>query len=230
MSIRSRRNLLADSERPAALTDAQAAQEQARAREAVGSLREVAQRVANEFACLVVYDDLQKPQAQRRFFPEIAPPPRDVSRSRSPASPPPPSAPAPALVRALRHLLQPLVRLLLRHQVTFPYLSNLLKGVYVEMGERELTDASGPANAIPSLLPFPPYRPCCWAFFRCWPSWPGLPTDRRSISFLVSPRSACWLGLPLSPPALPVPWGAPAPLLPVSRRSSGSVAARGLPY
>ncbi|MEE2679882.1 MAG: DUF6502 family protein [Myxococcota bacterium] len=55
--------------------------------------------------------------------------------------------PATALVRALRHLLQPLVRVLLRHQVTYPYLANLLKGVYVEMGEEELADASGPANA-----------------------------------------------------------------------------------
>ena len=69
-----------------------------------------------------------------------------AARPKSPATSDA-AQPAPALVRALRHLLQPLVRLLLRHQVTFPYLSNLLKGVYVEMGERELTDASGPANA-----------------------------------------------------------------------------------
>jgi len=55
--------------------------------------------------------------------------------------------PAAALVRALRHLLQPLVRVLLRHQVTFPYLSALLKGVYVEVGETELADASGPTSA-----------------------------------------------------------------------------------
>ena len=55
--------------------------------------------------------------------------------------------PATALVRALRHLLQPLVRVLLRHQITFPYLSALLKGVYVEVGEHELAGASGPASA-----------------------------------------------------------------------------------
>ena len=36
----------------------------------------LAQRVANEFACRVVHDDLEKPQAQRRFFPEIPPAPR----------------------------------------------------------------------------------------------------------------------------------------------------------
>jgi len=55
--------------------------------------------------------------------------------------------PAAALVRALRHLLQPLVRVLLRHQVTFPYLSALLKAVYVEVGETELADEAGPASA-----------------------------------------------------------------------------------
>lgn len=55
--------------------------------------------------------------------------------------------PAAALVRALRHLLQPLVRVLLRHRVTFPYLSALLKGVYVAVGETELADESGPASA-----------------------------------------------------------------------------------
>jgi len=55
--------------------------------------------------------------------------------------------PVTALVNALRHLLQPLVRVLLRHQITFPYLSALLKGVYVEVGETELADESGPASA-----------------------------------------------------------------------------------
>ena len=43
----------------------------------------------------------------------------------------------PALVRALRHLLRPLVRLLLSHHITYPLLSNLLKGVYVDMAEAE---------------------------------------------------------------------------------------------
>ncbi len=44
--------------------------------------------------------------------------------------------PAPALMRALRRLLAPLVRLLLAHQVTFPILANLLKSVYVEEATR----------------------------------------------------------------------------------------------
>jgi hypothetical protein len=44
-----------------------------------------------------------------------------------------------ALVQGLRKLLRPLVRLLLRHQITHPYLSNLLKGLYVELADRELS-------------------------------------------------------------------------------------------
>jgi hypothetical protein len=42
-----------------------------------------------------------------------------------------------SLVRALRHLLRPLVRLLLSNHITYPLLSNLLKSVYVEIAERE---------------------------------------------------------------------------------------------
>ncbi len=58
----------------------------------------------------------------------------------SPATTPsPPSAsPSPALMRALRRLLGPLVRLLLDHQITFPVVANLLKSVYVEEADRGL--------------------------------------------------------------------------------------------
>ena len=48
-----------------------------------------------------------------------------------------PGAPPPALVQALRRLLQPLVRLLLRRQATYPFLASLLKSIYVELAERE---------------------------------------------------------------------------------------------
>ncbi len=47
-------------------------------------------------------------------------------------------APPRSLVRALRRVLRPLVRLLLAHQITYPFLANLLKTVYVELAEREL--------------------------------------------------------------------------------------------
>ena len=46
-------------------------------------------------------------------------------------------APPPALLKAVRRLLRPLVRMLLSHQVTYPYLSNLLKSVYVEVADRD---------------------------------------------------------------------------------------------
>ena len=45
----------------------------------------------------------------------------------------------PSLVRALRHLLRPLVRLLLSNHITYPLFSNLLKSVYVEIAEREFS-------------------------------------------------------------------------------------------
>ena len=41
------------------------------------------------------------------------------------------------LVRAVRHLLRPLVRLLVANQLTYPVLSELLKRVYVEVAERD---------------------------------------------------------------------------------------------
>ncbi|MBJ21963.1 MAG: hypothetical protein GY910_19545 [bacterium] len=51
-------------------------------------------------------------------------------------SPPPTGAPPPALLRAARRLLGPLVRLLLDHRITFPVLTGLLKSVYVEEANR----------------------------------------------------------------------------------------------
>lgn len=44
--------------------------------------------------------------------------------------------PPPSLMRAIRRLLGPLVRLLLGHQITLPILTNLLKSVYVEEATR----------------------------------------------------------------------------------------------
>lgn len=46
-------------------------------------------------------------------------------------------APSPAVVRALRKLLRPLVRLMLAQGITYPYLSDLLKGLFVEVADRE---------------------------------------------------------------------------------------------
>ncbi len=45
------------------------------------------------------------------------------------------ASPQTALIGVLTHLLKPLVRLLIHYQITFPYISNLLKSIYVEVAE-----------------------------------------------------------------------------------------------
>jgi Family of unknown function (DUF6502) len=45
--------------------------------------------------------------------------------------------PSPSLVSAVRHLLRPLVKLLLTHSITFPFMSDLLKSIYVEVAAEE---------------------------------------------------------------------------------------------
>jgi hypothetical protein len=47
------------------------------------------------------------------------------------------AAAPPALVKALRRMLRPLVRLLVAHQITYPLFANLLKTVYVEVADSE---------------------------------------------------------------------------------------------
>jgi len=47
------------------------------------------------------------------------------------------TTPSPALVRAIRRALRPLVRLMLASGVTYPLVSELLKGVFVEVADRE---------------------------------------------------------------------------------------------
>lgn len=45
--------------------------------------------------------------------------------------------PSPALIAALRRLLRPLIKLLLVNGITYPFLSNLLKSIYVEAAREE---------------------------------------------------------------------------------------------
>ena len=47
------------------------------------------------------------------------------------------ASPSPAFVVALRRVLRPLVRLMLSQGVTFPYLAELLKGLFVEVADKE---------------------------------------------------------------------------------------------
>jgi hypothetical protein len=46
-------------------------------------------------------------------------------------------SPSSSLISAVRHILRPLVKLLLTHSITFPFLSNLLKSIYVEVATEE---------------------------------------------------------------------------------------------
>ena len=64
-----------------------------------------------------------------------------------------PGGPSPALVKALRKLLRPLVKLMLSHGITYPYLSDLLKGLFVEVAERDFRlDAKPPTDSRVSLV------------------------------------------------------------------------------
>jgi Family of unknown function (DUF6502) len=45
--------------------------------------------------------------------------------------------PSSSLISAVRHLLRPLVKLLLTHSITFPFFSDLLKSIYVEVATEE---------------------------------------------------------------------------------------------
>ena len=46
-------------------------------------------------------------------------------------------SPPSSLVSAVRHILRPLVKLLLTHSITFPFMSDLLKSIYVEVATEE---------------------------------------------------------------------------------------------
>jgi hypothetical protein len=58
-----------------------------------------------------------------------------------------------ALARAVRRMLRPLVRFLLERQLGFPFLANLLKGLYVEVAERDVAlPGRRPTDSRISLL------------------------------------------------------------------------------
>lgn len=74
--------------------------------------------------------------------------PRSVTSSESiskaMSTPPPPPGhsptvpgPSPALISALRQVLRPLVRLMLSHGVNFPFLAEMMKGLFVEVAEKD---------------------------------------------------------------------------------------------
>ena len=56
----------------------------------------------------------------------------------------PTTAPSPVFVVALRRVLRPLVRLMLARGVTYPYLSDLLKALFVEVADKDFRIAAKP--------------------------------------------------------------------------------------
>lgn len=67
----------------------------------------------------------------------------------SPSSPSPP----PALVRAIRHAIKPFVRLMLASGLTYPLFAELLKGLFVEIAERDFRiGGQSPSDSRISLV------------------------------------------------------------------------------
>jgi hypothetical protein len=63
------------------------------------------------------------------------------------------ATPSPALVLALRRVLRPLVRLMVARGVTYPYLTELLKGLFVEVAVKEFRiDDKAPTDSRVSLV------------------------------------------------------------------------------
>jgi hypothetical protein len=74
----------------------------------------------------------------------------DEPRLRMSSSLPPPPQ---ALLKPLRRLLRPLVRLMIRSGVTFPVIADLLRGLYVEVAMRDLlADPKAQTDSRISLL------------------------------------------------------------------------------
>lgn len=73
-----------------------------------------------------------------------------MSNSQLPASP---ASTPPALTSALRHVLRPLVRLMLARGMNFPYLAELLKGLFVDVADQDFRlDAKKSTDSRISLL------------------------------------------------------------------------------
>lgn len=61
-----------------------------------------------------------------------------------PLIPPGSDGPSPALVNAIRRLLRPLVKLLIGRGIGFPFMAEMLKGLYVEVADQHFTLSNKP--------------------------------------------------------------------------------------
>jgi len=63
------------------------------------------------------------------------------------------AAPSPAMVLALRRVMRPLVRLMVSRGVTYPYLAELLKGLFVDVADKEFRiGTKSPTDSRVSLV------------------------------------------------------------------------------
>ena len=63
------------------------------------------------------------------------------------------ATPPPPLVRALRRVLRPLVRLMMAQGITYPYLTELLKSIFVDVAEAEFRlDSKPPTDSRISVM------------------------------------------------------------------------------
>jgi hypothetical protein len=131
--------------------------------------------------------------------------------------PSPPSFPLQpdALLRPVRRLLRPLVRLLIQGGVTFPLLADLLRSLYVEVAARDLL--KGPRERTDSRISL--LTGVHRKEIRRWRSEPSEPEAVPPVITRTSQIIARWLsaeayvdaeGRPLPLPRLPRPEGGPS--------------------
>lgn len=76
-----------------------------------------------------------------------------IGKMSTPSGSSPSVGPSTALIAALRRLLKPLVRLLVNSGITYPYLTNLLKSLFVEVAERDFRlSGRNPSDSRINLL------------------------------------------------------------------------------
>ena len=69
------------------------------------------------------------------------------------ALPTPTTTPSPALVLALRRVLRPMVKLMLAQGITYPYLTDLLKALFVDIADKDFRlDPRPPTDSRVSLI------------------------------------------------------------------------------
>lgn len=101
-------------------------------------------------------------------------------------------SPAESLGPALRRILRPLVRLLIARSLPFPFVSNLLRGVYVEVAEAEFPVAGKPQTDSRITLLTGVHRKDVKRLRR---ERHGAPSPPRALS-LGSQLIARWMALP----------------------------------